>query len=481
MAEDPEVPLLQNQQKHQHHAEEQSSASLTTAAQPPSSATSSSQQQQQSRRSGRNKKKSQRKPPSQAKLRMESMANSIDHKIAIAFAVILLLYSSISIGTWIRLESSEYNDHSPVLRDAVTDRSVVMTHQTEASPDSQGKKQVPAPPVVRSTIKADEIADVSTLQHTFPVHAGHDLEEIDHPGVLMGTPSAIQKTRSQHPEIKTKMKVPKFWRPIAYGPEGVREFLGQKGQRLITPEEAAQIGSFDDNGLETIYVSIASYRDPECRITLEDMYDRADHPERIRVAIIDQLAYEDPVAPCDKPLKPCEEDPNQGLCKYSHLIDRFAVPAISSVGPVFARHLAHRMYRGEYFAMQLDSHVRFIEHWDVDVVSQWKSAKNEMGILSVYLSDLNGSIDPVTHANKHPTRPIMCKTDYESKGKMKHLRHGQQPEGLPGIHGEPTLHPFWAAGFSFARGHFVVQVPYDQFQPMVSQKRRGVTKNTLQV
>jgi hypothetical protein len=63
----------------------------------------------------------------------------------------------------------------------------------------------------------------------------------------------------------------------------------------------------------------------------------------------------------------------------------------------------------------------------------------------------------------------MCATDYEGNGKLKHLRHGQQPEGPPGIHGEPTLHPFWAAGFSFARGHFVVQVPYDQYQPMVFQ------------
>lgn len=124
---------------------------------------------------------------------------------------------------------------------------------------------------------------------------------------------------------------------------------------------------------------------------------------------------------------------------------------------------------GEYFAMQVDSHVRFTRDWDSDLVTQWKSAKNEMGVLSVYLSDVNGSIDPVTFESKHPSRPIMCKTGYEGKGKLRHLRHGQQPEGQPGIHGEPTLHPFWAAGFSFARGHFVVQVPYDQYQPMVSR------------
>lgn len=119
--------------------------------------------------------------------------------------------------------------------------------------------------------------------------------------------------------------------------------------------------------------------------------------------------------------------------------------------------------------MQVDSHVRFIKHWDSDIIEQWESAKNEMAVMTVYLSDIIGSIDPVTFENTHPNRPIMCKTDYEGRGKLRHLRHGQQPEGKPGIHGEPTLHPFWAAGFSFARGHFVVQVPYDQYQPMVFQ------------
>ena len=102
-------------------------------------------------------------------------------------------------------------------------------------------------------------------------------------------------------------------------------------------------------------------------------------------------------------------------------------------------------------------------------MQQWKSARNEMGILTTYLSDIQGSIDPVTHQSTHPVRPIMCQSDYEGQNQYRHLRHGQQPEGIPGIHGQPTLHPFWAAGFSFARGHFVIQVPYDQYLPMVFQ------------
>ena len=58
---------------------------------------------------------------------------------------------------------------------------------------------------------------------------------------------------------------------------------------------------------------------------------------------------------------------------------------------------------------------------------------------------------------------------YEGYGATKHLRHGQQPEGVTQIKGEPSFEPFWAAGFSFSRGHFVINIPYDQHLPWVFQ------------
>ena len=33
----------------------------------------------------------------------------------------------------------------------------------------------------------------------------------------------------------------------------------------------------------------------------------------------------------------------------------------------------------------------------------------------------------------------------------------------------PMLQPFWAAGFSFSRGHFVARVPYDCCLPWIFQ------------
>jgi hypothetical protein len=45
------------------------------------------------------------------------------------------------------------------------------------------------------------------------------------------------------------------------------------------------------------------------------------------------------------------------------------------------------MYRGEYYAMQVDAHVTFAQDWDTDIIQQLEATKNEMAVLSTYLSD----------------------------------------------------------------------------------------------
>ena len=203
-------------------------------------------------------------------------------------------------------------------------------------------------------------------------------------------------------EQKYAMKVPKFWNPSMLK-QDVRQFLGNNGQRLISAEEASRIGSYtpcltnydveqgeaelkvdhdETTGkvkdlhytvsndlppeevemLETIYVTIASYRDPRCPHTVKALFEQAKYPERIRVGIVDQIDVEEDVQ-CDKPEVSCEEKPEQTLCKYRHQIDLYQMDAQLAVGPVFARHIGDRMYRGEYYVMQSDAHMEFVKHW----------------------------------------------------------------------------------------------------------------------
>jgi hypothetical protein len=192
---------------------------------------------------------------------------------------------------------------------------------------------------------------------------------------------------------------------------------------------------------------------------VESIFNRAKYPERVRVAVVDQIVVEEGDFQCEVPIKPCSEDPDQALCKYKGQVDVYRMDAIQAVGPVFARHIGHRLYRGEYYTMQSDAHVTYTQDWDEDIIQQQENTKNEMAVQSTYLTDIVGSIDEKTGRSLRHTRPIMCNTDYEGGPQGKHLRHMSQPERVPSVKGTPQLQPYWAAGFSFSRGHFVVNVP----------------------
>mmetsp|Transcript_13887 Transcript_13887/g.26153 ORF Transcript_13887/g.26153 Transcript_13887/m.26153 type:complete len:701 (+) Transcript_13887:43-2145(+) len=349
-------------------------------------------------------------------------------------------------------------------------------------------------------------------------------ETILHPAVIMrptqnhthNDTASLVVAVVQENDPRSHLLVPPFWNP-SHLKTDIRSLLGNYGERLITPYEASLIGSripsqknydvlvgdaeeeliYDDENrhrrhvnhinyvvdelppenrtmLETIYVSISSYRDYRCTHTVEMLFGQAAHPERIRVGVVDQLDLEEDER-CIKTShlkKSCEEDPEQVMCKYAHQMDVYEMDANLAVGPVLARHIGHRMYRGEYFAMQTDAHMEFVNDWDVDVIEQWRSAKNEMAVLTTYVSAVEKHYNQETGERDSTSRPYMCQTDFESdydNPELTFLMHGQQPEGEPSIVGEPLLIPFWAAGFSFGRGHFVVQVPYDQYLPMIFQ------------
>eukprot|EP00565_Helicotheca_tamesis_P003537 CAMPEP_0185734394 /NCGR_PEP_ID=MMETSP1171-20130828/22360_1 /TAXON_ID=374046 /ORGANISM="Helicotheca tamensis, Strain CCMP826" /LENGTH=559 /DNA_ID=CAMNT_0028404381 /DNA_START=36 /DNA_END=1716 /DNA_ORIENTATION=+ len=288
-------------------------------------------------------------------------------------------------------------------------------------------------------------------------------------------PVSIRDEVGDEEEIKhpadpaIKMTAPKFWSDPVHD------------NKLMTREQAMQIGSCevpDSNGSfsrgddcpldeRTIFVSIASYRDWQCRYTVESIFTRAKNPKRVRVAVVDQIVDGDDH--CDVAIDSCEKHPYQALCMYKDQVDVYQMDAPLAVGPVFARHFGHRLYRGEYYAMQSDAHVTFTQNWDEDIILQQEATKDEMAVLSTYLTDIVGSIDERTGESRRKTRPIMCNTDYEGGPQGMHLRHLSQPEGIPTIHGTPQLQPYWAAGFSFSRGHFVVNVPYDFYQPMIFQ------------
>lgn len=123
---------------------------------------------------------------------------------------------------------------------------------------------------------------------------------------------------------------------------------------------------------QTIFLSVAAYRDEDLWPTLEDCVASARHPERLHIAVLDQSA-----SPAEEPSSLRDRI---GHLSYLHLHHRY------SRGPCWARHVITTYLRDEHYFLQIDSHMRFDEHWD-DLLKQRLqevSVENDRSILSTY-------------------------------------------------------------------------------------------------
>jgi len=337
------------------------------------------------------------------------------------------------------MKANAHDEEDKKKTDENNDREVAMKHNT-----------------LKIMEKSDPLPKISTVPKSiWPVtirNEDGEWEDIIHPG-----------------DSSVTMTVPRFWSNPIHDQTLMSRAKAMQVGTCITPDFNGNMQRGDDCDLKdrTIFVAIASYRDWQCRYTVESALSRAKYPERIRIGVVDQLNDGDDH--CDVPIKSCDSDPSQSLCKYIDQVDVFQMDALLSIGPVFARHLGHRIYRGEYYAMQSDAHVTYTQDWDVDVIEQQEATGDDMAVLSTYLTDIEGSINEKTGKSLRHTRPIMCNTDYEGGPQGMHLRHLSQPEGYSNVKNQSQLQPYWSAGFSFSRGHFVVNVPYDLYQPMIFQ------------
>jgi hypothetical protein len=122
-----------------------------------------------------------------------------------------------------------------------------------------------------------------------------------------------------------------------------------------------------------IFINIASYRDDhELWATVKDAVRKAEHPERLRFAVVDQTA-----APVSEATL-AQVAPAQ--IEYLYVDYRF------SRGPCWARALGYTLLYEEDYVLQVDSHSRFDNNWDTWFITtikrlQGKSPKPYVGMM----------------------------------------------------------------------------------------------------
>ena len=195
----------------------------------------------------------------------------------------------------------------------------------------------------------------------------------------------------------------------------------------------------------TIFVQIASYRDPQLKPTLHNMLENADSPENLRIGICWQHSQED---------------------KWDELNDfinddRFKIidiDHIDSKGVCWARNRVKSLYNNEKYTLQLDSHHRFAKSWDselISMVTELQSSGYKKPLITSYIPSFDPDNDPASRVN--------------SPWKMNFDRF--IPEGaiffLPAsfdsfdANDKPLPARFYSAHFAFTLGEFCKEVPHD--------------------
>ena len=191
-------------------------------------------------------------------------------------------------------------------------------------------------------------------------------------------------------------------------------------------------------GESLIFVSIAAYRDPQLAPTVLDCIAKARFPERLRFGICWQHGDEEALPPFAK------DEPFR-------ILD---VPWQQSRGACWARAEVMKLWQGEDWFLQVDSHCRFAQDWDAILLKSVAETGSENPILSTYAT-------PFTPGDNEILEGGPLQIDFQSFS----------PEGIPQLmpvsfprdfrFERPVRARFLSAGFLFAPGRFVEEVPYD--------------------
>lgn len=195
--------------------------------------------------------------------------------------------------------------------------------------------------------------------------------------------------------------------------------------------------------LPTIFVSIASYRDPDCQNTVVDLFEKAAHPERIFVGICWQFVPGDDddcfTIPAPRP---------QQVRTVEH-------HASASRGACWARSEVQQLYRNEDYYLQVDSHMRFVPGWDEKLIEMLAQCPSDKPVLSTYPLKFTppDDFEPDGYVVIHPKGF----NDHDVLGQRSTL---DRIEAAPEV---PAATFLIGAGLVFAAGSVVQEVPYDPY------------------
>lgn len=192
---------------------------------------------------------------------------------------------------------------------------------------------------------------------------------------------------------------------------------------------------------EKIFVSIASYRDPDVTNTIADILEMADDADNVVLGV-------------------CLQDTEEALASFPYRdhpnIRLLAVNYMDTHGVSYARsRIQEELYQDEKYYLQIDSHSRFSKGWDTYLKAALASCKVAKPILSTYPNPFEADDEDKRYLKEVKSNGIV----YQRFDDNGHL----QVRGARIIESDVPVPGVWiGAGFVFAYGRWIDEVPYDR-------------------
>jgi hypothetical protein len=199
--------------------------------------------------------------------------------------------------------------------------------------------------------------------------------------------------------------------------------------------------------MSRIFIQIAAYRDPQLLPTLRSLDAMAERPDLLRFGVCRQY-------------HPRDEFNDLGAYCRDRRVSLIDIRSAESRGACWARHLTQRLFAGEDYTLQIDSHTRVAPRWDRLLIDMLRQLQERCGarrpLLTAYAPMFNPSTDDVKKRSDIPIQMIF--SQFTDAGMLLNKSRAMPQWRTLRF---PVRTRFFSGHFAFAEGYFIREVPYD--------------------
>jgi hypothetical protein len=236
--------------------------------------------------------------------------------------------------------------------------------------------------------------------------------------------------------------------------------------------------NFGQDQKDTMFLSVASYRDENCGPTVQRAFANAKNPLLLTVGVVEQNCHADcmigtgwastrrivPAPPdVDCVTEFCASEEGHAHCLEGR-VKLLRLNESESYGPFFARFIASKLWGGQEFVVQVDSHTEFKQDWDESLKTQLRLTPS---FPNSVISNYPPSHGVPWRSGQQHTPEALCDIQF-ADGIMRLEHTSRRFKQQHDVHSEVPKHSLYiAAGFFATHATYLRDVPYDPYLPYI--------------